>query len=340
MGRREGRGAWPDAGDRSLGGRPLGGPGPPSGSSMVPSSQLSALGSRKVQLQGARAHPSALRCRSLPRPNSHPAAQPHGSHKGGPQESLLGGEAPALQAGLQRCSRRLGRAGPSSRPAAPLSRQGSSFLGSDSEGRVPSPPPTVSQAAEEPGEAGPSPWPLPKTPHFRAPARQVLPEPSSPDRGPAGHMTSGSPEEPTLPQEGRFTITVRTPQPLLAAPCPLGHHLREAAPGQGAVTRMQAWGSSGPLAEDKVQGLPGLHGPHAVGAGGDDGAPFLRGPADLAQGAQSDGDPLPGGRESDQAEPEADGPQGSWGCGLQGEGPGAQAAVGRGSSVPGGAQPF
>lgn len=47
MGDGKGRGAWPDAGGSDPGGAaPLGTPGPPSGSSMVPSSQLSALGSR------------------------------------------------------------------------------------------------------------------------------------------------------------------------------------------------------------------------------------------------------------------------------------------------------
>lgn len=159
---------------------------------------------------------------------------------------------------------------------------------------MPSPPTTVSQAAEEPGEAGPS--LRPTRGHFRAPTSDASPEPRNPD--PEALLATrprGSPEGPPCPREGCFTVTVQAPQPSQEAPCPRGHHLRGCTRAKGSPRGHRPGVAAGTCEGDKGAGPAwtprpsrsrGWWGRRALPPGG---------PADLplAQGAHSDGDPLP-----------------------------------------------
>lgn len=100
MGDGKGQGAWPDEGGWEPGGQPLWGPRDHPGTAWCqgPSSVPWALDKSSRR---ARAPSLSAARQGLPGPSRHPAAQPHGSHKARPQESSLGTEDPALQAGLR-----------------------------------------------------------------------------------------------------------------------------------------------------------------------------------------------------------------------------------------------
>ena len=130
------------------------------------------------------------------------------------------------------------------------------------------------------------------------------------------------------------------------------HLTRAKGSSRGSRGDRPEQGSGLPTRQERLpEALPGLHGPRALGAGAGHwgGDPHLqpqgaRLACPLARGAQSDHCPLllPGNRDSDQAEPEADKVlRGSQGLeGPQGTGPGAQGSRWWGNSSSRGAQPF
>lgn len=168
-------------GIRFWGAAPLGTLGPPSGST-VPRSQLSALGSRQVQLQGAHAI-TALRCRVCPGPAVTQPPSLMGVTRRGHSSPCWERRPPLSRRGLEA----LHKLGPSSRPGSPTVPPGApSWAQTVRGGCLPHPPRSVRLQRSRERQAPPQ---DPKRGHFRAPTSDASPEPRS--RGPAGHTTSG-----------------------------------------------------------------------------------------------------------------------------------------------------
>lgn len=335
---------------------PLGTTGPPMGSA-ASKSQLSALGSGQVLLQGSNA------------PSQSAALQgPHGPYRAASQNSQ--GEAPRLPSPNSRP--RLPRPGPEvplglgqgaaeGLCSAPLPPSGDFFLSSERCGCSPHPGPhrcsvrrtlrgwagppwgraqaagaphtPPSNSSQPPGEAGPCPGSTSSGLHVGAAFAAPRPPQCTPHLGCLASPGARGPdsEDPRVVAQAHATCGSPDLRPHLeglpaTAPCPWGHHLRGcttcltrakgSSQGSGREVDRPEEGSGLLTRQERLQeALPGLHSPHAVGAGAGQwgGNPRLqpRGAqlaCPLAQGAQSDHCPLllPGNRDSDQAEPEAD----------------------------------